>query len=86
VILPNLRVSILSGAFLTLAIVVGEFTIANFLARPMFATYLQQISGNLAYQPAAVALMSFGITWGAMGVIALVGRGNQGRIEIGGAH
>jgi hypothetical protein len=30
--------------------------------------------------------MSFGITWGAMGVIALVGRGNQGRIEIGGAH
>ena len=86
VILPNLRVSILRGAFLTLAIVVGEFTIANFLARPMFATYLQQISGNLAYQPAAVALMSFGITWGAMGVIALVGRGNQGRIEIGGAH
>ena len=34
VILPNLRVAILSGAFLTLAIVVGEFTIANFLARP----------------------------------------------------
>ena len=34
VILPNLRVAILSGAFLTLAIVIGEFTIANFLARP----------------------------------------------------
>ena len=28
VILPNLRVAILSGAFLTLAIVIGEFTIA----------------------------------------------------------
>jgi putative spermidine/putrescine transport system permease protein len=86
VILPNLRVSILSGAFLTLAIVVGEFTIANFLARPMFATYLQQISGNLAYQPAAVALMSFAITWAAMGVIALIGRGSRTQIEIGGAH
>jgi putative spermidine/putrescine transport system permease protein len=86
VILPNLRVSILSGAFLTLAIVVGEFTIANFLARPMFATYLQLISGNLAYQPAAVALISFAITWAAMGVIALVGRGTQDKIEIGGAH
>jgi putative spermidine/putrescine transport system permease protein len=86
VILPNLRVSILSGAFLTLAIVVGEFTIANFLARPMFATYLQLISGNLAYQPAAVALMSFAITWAAMGVISLLGRGSRTRIEIGGAR
>lgn len=86
VILPNLRVSILSGAFLTLAIVVGEFTIANFLARPMFATYLQLISGNLAYEPAAVALVSFGITWAAMGLIALIGRGSQDKIEIGGAH
>jgi putative spermidine/putrescine transport system permease protein len=86
VILPNLRVAILSGAFLTLAIVVGEFTIANFLARPMFATYLQQISGNLAYQPAAVALMSFAITWAAMGVIGLIGRGSRTEIEIGGAH
>ena len=36
VILPNLRVALLSGAFLTLAIVIGEFTIANFLARPAF--------------------------------------------------
>jgi putative spermidine/putrescine transport system permease protein len=86
VILPNLRVSILSGAFLTLAIVVGEFTIANFLARPMFATYLQLISGNLAYEPAAVALVSFAITWAAMGLIALVGRGSQAKVELTGAH
>ena len=86
IILPNLRVSILSGAFLTLAIVVGEFTMANFLARPAFATYLQLISGNLAYQPAAVALISFGMTWAAMGVIAVIGRGNQNKIEIAGAH
>src|SRR4029077_4998283 len=33
-ILPNLRVSLLSGAFLTMAIVIGEYTIANFLFRP----------------------------------------------------
>ena len=29
-----------SGAFLTLAIVIGEFTIATFLARPAFGPYL----------------------------------------------
>ena len=40
VILPNLRVALLSGAFLTLAIVIGEFTIATFLARPAFGPYL----------------------------------------------
>jgi putative spermidine/putrescine transport system permease protein len=86
VILPNLRVAILSGAFLTLAIVVGEFTIAIFLARPMFATYLQLISQNAAYESAAAALMSFAITWFAMGVIAVLGRGRQAKIEVGGAH
>jgi len=86
VILPNLRVSILSGAFLTLAIVVGEFTVATFLARPMFATYLQLISGNRAYEPAAVALFSFLITWAALGIIALIGRGRVEKIEVGGAH
>ena len=52
----------------------------------MFATYLQLISGNLAYEPAAVALISFAMTWAAMGVIALVGRGSQSKIEITGAH
>src|SRR6185436_20633374 len=31
IILPNLRVALLSGAFLTLAIVIGEFTMANYL-------------------------------------------------------
>ena len=32
VIFPNLRVALLSGAFLTLAIVIGEYTIASFLS------------------------------------------------------
>jgi len=87
VILPNLRVAILSGSFLTLAIVVGEFTVANFLARQgMFAVYLFQISGNLAYQPAAVALISFGMTWAAMGVIAWIGRGSSVKMKPAGAH
>ena len=45
VILPNLRVALLSGAFLTLAIVIGEFTIASFLARPAFGPYLILLGG-----------------------------------------
>jgi putative spermidine/putrescine transport system permease protein len=84
VIFPNLRVSLLSGAFLTLAIVIGEFTIASFLARPAFGPYLSLIGGNLAYEPAAVSLISFALTWLAMGFIALFGRGSRTRVQVAG--
>jgi putative spermidine/putrescine transport system permease protein len=86
VILPNLRVALLSGAFLTLAIVLGEFTIANFLARPAFGPYLNLLSQSKAYEPAAVAIISFGLTWLAMIAIAFIGRDTRTRIEVGGAH
>ncbi len=86
VILPNLRVSLLSGAFLTLAIVIGEFTIATFLARPAFGPYLSLIGGNKAYEPAAVSLISFALTWAAMGGIALLGRGSRSRVQVTGAR
>ncbi|MEA2577999.1 MAG: putative spermidine/putrescine transport system permease protein [Chloroflexota bacterium] len=86
IILPNLRVALLSGAFLTLAIVLGEFTIATFLARPAFGPYLSLLGNTKAYEPAAVSLISFGLTWLAMIVIAFLGRDTRTRIEIGGAH
>jgi putative spermidine/putrescine transport system permease protein len=89
VIFPNLRVAILSGAFLTLAIVIGEFTIAVYLNRPAFGPYLSNLGQNKSYEPAAVSLISFALTWLAMGVIAFLGRsggGRGGRIEVGGGH
>ena len=86
VIFPNLRVSLLSGAFLTLAIVVGEYTIATFLARPAFGPYISLLGGNKAYEPAAVSLISFGLTWIAMGLLALIGRQSREKIQIAGAH
>ena len=86
VILPNIRVAILSGAFLTLAIVLGEFTIASFLARPAFGPYISQLGQTKAYEPAAVSLISFGLTWLAMILIAVLGRGARTRISLGGAH
>jgi putative spermidine/putrescine transport system permease protein len=86
VILPNLRVALLSGAFLTLAIVVGEFTIANYLARPAFGPYLSLLGGNKAYEPAAVSLISFGLTWLAMGMISLIGRSGPSRVSLAGTR
>jgi putative spermidine/putrescine transport system permease protein len=86
VILPNLRVAILSGAFLTLAIVIGEFTIASLLNRPAFGPYMQNLGANRAYEPAALAIISFALTWAAMGVLQLIGRAAPGQGQVAGAH
>jgi putative spermidine/putrescine transport system permease protein len=74
VILPNVRSAVLSGAFLTFAIVIGEFTIASLLDRPAFGPYLQNIGANRAYEPAALAIIAFAITWGCMSVIQFLAR------------
>ena len=74
VILPNVLVAVLSGAFLTFAIVIGEFTMAALLNRPAFGPYLQVLGANRAYEPAALAVIAFAITWACMGLIQLVTR------------
>lgn len=86
IILPNLRVALLSGAFLTMAIVIGEYTIANFLFRPAFGPYLSLLGQNRTYEPAAVSVISFLLTWLAMGVIGLIGRGSRNRVSLAGAR
>jgi putative spermidine/putrescine transport system permease protein len=87
VIFPNLRTALLSGAFLTLAIVIGEYTIAQFLGRTQaFGPYLSLLGRNEPYTPASVSLISFGLTWLAMGLIAFVGRGARTRVQVGGAR
>jgi putative spermidine/putrescine transport system permease protein len=77
IILPNLRTALLSGALLTFAIVVGELTIATFLARPAFGPYLALLGNHRAYEPAALAIVSFLLTWVAMGLIDRVTRSTQ---------
>jgi putative spermidine/putrescine transport system permease protein len=86
VIFPNLRVALLSGAFLTLAIVIGEYTIGSFLSPKGFGPYLSLLGNSRTYEPAAVAIISFALTWAAMGVILVIGRGSRGRVQLVGTH
>jgi putative spermidine/putrescine transport system permease protein len=74
VIVPSIVPSLLGGAFLTFAIVIGEFTLASLLNQPAFGPYLQLIGANRAYEPSALAVISFLVTWLCMGLIGLVGR------------
>ncbi len=74
IILPNVLAAVLSGAFLTLAIVMGEFTMAALLNRPAFGPFMQLIGANRAYEPPALAVIAFALTWGCMGLMQLASR------------
>ncbi len=66
VIFPNVQAAIISGSFLTFSISLGEFVLPSLLNRPAFGPYLVQLGQDRAYEPAALAIMSFGFTWGCM--------------------
>jgi putative spermidine/putrescine transport system permease protein len=74
VIFPNLRVALLSGALLTFAIVIGELTVALFLAQRTFGPYMADLTRSKVYEPSAMAIVAFAVTWAAMGVIAVITR------------
>jgi putative spermidine/putrescine transport system permease protein len=78
IVLPNIRTAILSGAFLTAAIVLGEFTFASLLDRPAFGPYMQLLGANRAYEPAALSLVAFALTWGLMVLIGAFGGRRRG--------
>lgn len=78
VVIPNLRSALLSAVFLTFATVLGELTLAVLLAWPAFGPYMALVGRDLAYEPAALAVISFALTWGALGLIHLFSRGDHG--------
>lgn len=79
VIFPNLRVALLSGALLTFAIVIGELTIALYMAQHTLGPYMADLTRSKVYEPSAMAIVAFAITWAAMGIIDFVGRGASRR-------
>ncbi len=74
VIFPNVRVAVLSGALITFALVMGELVLASFLVRPALGPYMQLMGLTKAYEPAALAILSFALTWLSLGALQLLGR------------
>jgi putative spermidine/putrescine transport system permease protein len=87
VILPNISAGAIAGAFLTFALVMGEFTMASLALFNTFPTYINYIGQTKANPAAALTIISFGITWLALLGILLVGR-RPGRtaVQVGGAR
>ncbi|WP_431948469.1 ABC transporter permease [Actinacidiphila sp. bgisy167] len=73
VVLPNLRGALLSASFLTLALVLGEFTVAQVLGFQPFAVWIVTVSGSQAQLSVAVSVLSLLVTWALLLVLAAVG-------------
>jgi ABC-type spermidine/putrescine transport system, permease component II len=77
VILPNLRIAILSGALICFATVMGELILGDFLVRPALGSYMAGVGRSKAYEPAALAIISYGLTWLCLGLIQYFSRGRS---------
>lgn len=75
VIIPNLRIAILSGSLICFATVIGELILGDFLVRPALGPYMVLVGRSRAYEPAALAILSYALTWICLGLIQGVSRG-----------
>ncbi|MDX3117302.1 ABC transporter permease [Streptomyces scabiei] len=69
-VLPNLRGALLNASFLTLALVLGEFTVAQLLGFQPFAVWIVNVSGSQAQLSVAVSVLSLLVTWALLLVLA----------------
>ncbi|MGI5486508.1 ABC transporter permease [Microtetraspora malaysiensis] len=74
VIVPNLRSALAGASFLTLALVLGEFTVARLLSFQPFPVWIVYISGSQAQVSVAVSLFSLLLTWLVLLAVSLAGR------------
>ena len=79
VILPNLRTALLSATVLTVALVLGEFTIASldlYQTFPVWIVNFEQSSGPVSVAASLLALI---VTWIFLMVIATLGNRRSGK-------
>ncbi len=82
VIIPNLRIAILSGALISFATVMGELILADFLVRPALGPYMVRIGLTKAYEPAALAIISYSLTWFSLGLLQFFSSRNERRQRV----
>lgn len=75
VLLPNLRRGLLAAAFISIAVVLGEFTIASLLNRQNLQTALVVVSKDDPYIAVVLALLALLLAFVLLLVIGRVGRG-----------
>jgi putative spermidine/putrescine transport system permease protein len=73
VILPNIRSAVLSAAFLAVALVLGEFTVASLLARENLQVAINLLGKSSATMSVAVSLAALVLAFVLLVALSLVG-------------
>lgn len=77
VILPNLRVAMLSAALLCVSMCLAEFAMASLLLHYTFPVFLVEVSGNQPRGIAALSFITLIITWLLLVVISAASRSTK---------
>jgi putative spermidine/putrescine transport system permease protein len=77
VVLPNIRSSVMSAAFLTVALVLGEYTIASLLNRTNLQVAINLVGKSSATMSVAVSLAALALAFVLLMVLSLFGRGKR---------
>ncbi|MEJ1154917.1 MULTISPECIES: ABC transporter permease [Microbacterium] len=80
VVAPNLRQGLLAASLISVAVVLGEFTIASLLNRQVLQTALVVVNRIDAYSAAMFTLLALAFAFALLLVIGRVGRSRPGRI------
>jgi putative spermidine/putrescine transport system permease protein len=84
VVLPNIRSAVLSAAFLTVALVLGEFTIASLLSRSNLQVAINLLGKSSAQMSVAVSLAALVLAFVLLALLSLVGRRWRQGVEVTG--
>ncbi|MBM6401049.1 ABC transporter permease [Phycicoccus sonneratiae] len=78
VVLPNLRTAVLSASFLSVALVLGEFTIANLFSKKNLQVAMYELGKSDAKISVAVGLASLVFAFVVLFAMSFVGSGRAG--------
>ncbi len=81
IVLPNIRTAVVSACFITVALVLGEFTIASLLGRQNLQTGILLISGSDARLATAVALVALILGFLLLLILSFFGTGRRRSVE-----
>jgi putative spermidine/putrescine transport system permease protein len=77
VLLPNMRVAVLSATVLTVALVLGEYTMASLDQYQTFPTWIVLFEASNSHVSVAASLMALFFTWVVLIAISMVGRSRR---------
>ncbi|MCY0878958.1 MAG: ABC transporter permease subunit [Firmicutes bacterium] len=74
IVLPNIRQSLLGGAFLTFALIMGEYAISSMLGFNTFGVYMLLTGQTEAQGAAALSIIAFILVWIFVAIMQWVSR------------